>query len=68
MVEMRSAHKIVGVNLRGSGRSRYRWEDNIKMDLEEMVYGVAQDRIHLQALVNRVINLWAQEVGNFLAK
>ena len=45
------------------GRPRYRWEDNIKMDLEE-VGGVfvdwvelAQDRDRCRALVNAVMNL-----------
>ena len=44
-------------------RPRRRWEDNIKMDLQEMGYGVmdwielAQDRNRCRALVNAVINL-----------
>jgi hypothetical protein len=45
------------------GRPRYRWEDNIKMDLQEVGCGgmewieVAQDRDRWQAFVNAVINL-----------
>jgi hypothetical protein len=45
------------------GRSRRRWEDNIKKDLEEVV-GVcgdwmvlAQDRDRWRALVNMVMNI-----------
>jgi hypothetical protein len=45
------------------GRTRYKWKDNIKMDLEEVGCGgmvwidVAQDRERWRALVNRVMNL-----------
>jgi len=45
------------------GRLRLRWEDNIKMDLQEVVCGgmdwieVAQDRDRRRALVNAVMNL-----------
>ena len=44
------------------GRSRRRWEDNIKMDLEEVGRGcgdwmeLAQDRDRWRALVGTVIN------------
>jgi len=44
-------------------RSRRRWEDNIKMDLQEVGCGVmdwielAQDRNRWRALMNAVINL-----------
>ena len=44
------------------GRPRCSWEDNIKMDLQEVGYGgmdwieLAQDRDRLQALVNAVMN------------
>jgi len=44
------------------GRPRLRWEDNIKMDLQEVGCGVmdwielAQDRDRWRALVNAVIN------------
>ena len=45
------------------GRSRRRWEDNIKMDIQEVGCGVmdcielAQDRDRWRALVNAVMNL-----------
>ena len=43
------------------GRPRYRWEDNIKMDLQEMGGGgdwmeLAQDRDRWRAHVNTVMN------------
>jgi hypothetical protein len=46
------------------GRPRHKWEDNIKMDLQEVGCGgmdwidLAQDRDRCQALVNAVMNLW----------
>jgi hypothetical protein len=49
---------------RPHGRSRRRWEDNIKMDLQEVGCGgmewihLAQDRDTWRALVNAIINLW----------
>ena len=50
-----------------------RWEDNIKMDLQEVGYGgidwidVAQDRDRWRALVNMVVNLWDPlNAGNYL--
>jgi hypothetical protein len=45
------------------GRPRRRWEDNIKMDLQEVEWGgmdwidLAQDRDRWQALLNAVMNL-----------
>jgi hypothetical protein len=45
------------------GRPRRRWEDNIKMDLQEVGFGgidwieLAQDRDRWRALVNAVMNL-----------
>ena len=46
------------------GKPRHRWEDNIKMDLQELGWRgmgwieLAQDRDRCRALVNVVINLW----------
>ena len=45
------------------GRPRRRWEDNIKMDVQEVICGgidwidLAQDRDRWRALVNAVMNL-----------
>jgi hypothetical protein len=45
------------------GRPRHKWEDNIKMDLQEVGCGgmdwidLAQDRDRCRALVNVVMNL-----------
>jgi len=58
---------------RSLGRPRRWWEDNIKMDLQKVVYGVmswielAQDRDRWRALVNVLMNLRVpQNAGNFL--
>jgi len=46
------------------GRPRHRWEDNIKMDLQEVGCGgmdwikLAQDRDRWWTLVNAVMYLW----------
>ena len=54
-------------------RSRRRWEDNIKMDLQEVGYGgtdwneLAVDKDRWRALVNAVMNLrFQQNTGKFL--
>jgi hypothetical protein len=45
-------------------RPRRRWEDNIRMDLQEVGcggmdwIGLAQDRDRWRALVNAVMNFW----------
>jgi len=46
-------------------RPRHRWEDNIKMDLQEVGWGgwhglvdLAQDTDRWRALLNMVMNLW----------
>jgi len=55
------------------GRLRHRWEDNIKMDLQEVGCGgmdwikLAQDRDRWQARVNAIMKLRVvKNVGNFL--
>jgi hypothetical protein len=62
----RSAYRILvgrSEGRRPRGRPRRRWEDNIKMDLEEMgCWGMnwielAQDRDRWRAVVNAVMNL-----------
>jgi hypothetical protein len=64
--EVRGAYNIlVGrpEERRPLGRSRRRWEDNIKMDLREIGFGdvdwihLSQDRDRWRALVNMVMNL-----------
>jgi hypothetical protein len=66
MEKKRNAYRIlVGKpeRKRQLGRPRYRWEDNIKMDLREMGWGgmdwidLVQDRVRWRALVNTVMNL-----------
>jgi hypothetical protein len=54
-------------------RPRRRWDDNIRMDIQEVRYGcvyrigLAQDRDGWRALVNAVMNLRvSQNGGNFL--
>jgi hypothetical protein len=64
MGEKRSAYWILVGRPEGTrpfGRSRHRWEDNIKMDLQEVGWGmdwigVAQDRNRWRALMNAVMN------------
>jgi len=55
------------------GRPRHRWEDNIKMNLQEVGCGrmdwieLAQYRDRWRALATAVMNLWvSQNAGNFL--
>ena len=55
------------------GRSRHRWDDNIKMDLQEVGcesmdwIKLAQDRDRWRELVNTVMNLRVpKNAGNFL--
>ena len=75
MGESRGVYRVVGKpeGKRSFGRPRHRWEDNIKMDLQEVGYGgmdwidLAQDRDRWRALVNAVMNLRVpQNAGNFL--
>ena len=66
MGEQRGVHRFLVGKPEGKrplGRSRRRWEDNIKMDLQEMGGGcgnwmeLAQDRNKWRALVSTVMNL-----------
>ena len=66
MEEGRSAFKILTGNPTGKrplGRPRHRWEDNIRMDLEEIGINAgnwvdsAQDRNYWRALANAALNL-----------
>ena len=66
MREKTGLYRVVVRNAGGKrplGRPRRRWEDNIKMDLEEVGCGgmdwidLAQDRRGSQALMNAVMNL-----------
>ena len=64
--EKRGVYRVLVGKLEGKrplGRTRHRWEDNIKMDLQEVGcggmdwIGLAQDRDRWRALVNVVMNL-----------
>ena len=67
MEEDRSAFKIFAdkpTGRRPLGRPRRRWEDNIRMDLEDICINAgnwvdsAQDRNYWRALMNAALNLW----------
>jgi hypothetical protein len=73
----RSAYRVLVGNreIKGPlGRTRHRWEDNIKGDLKEVGWGggmgwiaLAQDRDRWRALVNAVMNHRVpSNAGNFL--
>ena len=63
-MEGRGVHRVLVRKPEGKrplGRPRRRWEDSIKMDLQEMGRGgdwmeLAQDRDRWRALVNTVMN------------
>jgi len=66
MGERRGAYRVLVGKPEGKrplGRPRHRWEDNIKMDLQEVECGgvdwieLAQNRNRWRALVNAVMNL-----------
>ena len=65
MGEGRGVHRVLVGKPEGKrplGRPRHRWEDNIKVDLQEVGGGgewreLAQDRDRWRALVNMVMNL-----------
>jgi hypothetical protein len=66
MGERRGVYRILVGKLEGKrppGRPRRRWEDNIKMGLQQVVLGgmdwneLAQDRDRWGAVVNVVMNL-----------
>ena len=67
MGEDRGVHRVLVRKPEGKGplgRPRRRWEDNIKMDLQEVVGGrgdwmeLAQDRDRWRALVGTVRDFW----------
>ena len=67
MGECRRAFKILAGKPTGKrplARPRRRWEENIRMDLEEIGINAGiwvdstQDRKYWRALVNAVLNLW----------
>ena len=67
MLERLGVYKVLMGKPEGKrplGRPRRRWEDNIKMDLQEVGCGImtwielSQDRNRWRALVNAVMNFW----------
>ena len=67
MGERRGAYKILveKPERRSLGRTRRRWEDNIKVDLKQVVRGasrwmdLAEDTDSWRSLVNEVMNILA---------
>ena len=65
--DRRDVYRVLVGKLEGKrplGRSRLRWRDNIKMDLQEVGcggmdwIGMAEDRDRWPAFVNAVLKLW----------
>jgi hypothetical protein len=65
--ERRGTHRILVGRPEGKrtlGRPKHRWEDNIKMALQEVEWGgvdwihMAQDMNRWRAVVSAVMNLW----------
>jgi hypothetical protein len=65
MGEIRNAYNILIVKPEGKiplGRSRFRWEDNVRMDLREIWWDgvnwvhLVQDRDQLRGLMKMVMN------------
>jgi len=75
-VERRGVYRVLVGKPEGKtppGRPRHRWENSIKMDLQEVGCGsmdcieLTEDRGRWRALVNAVMNLRVpQNAGNFL--
>jgi len=76
LAERRVLYSVLVGNPEGKrplGRPRRRWQDNTKIDLQELGCGgmdwieLAQDRDRWRALVNAVMNLRvSKNAGNFL--
>ena len=70
MGDGRGVHRVLVGKPEGKrslGRPRHRWEDNIKMDLQEVGGGgdgmhLAQDRDRWRELVNTVMNFRGHEI------
>jgi 3-oxoacyl-ACP reductase-like protein len=69
MLEGRGVYRVLVGKPEGMGplgRSWRRWEDNIKIDLQEVGcvdmdwFGLAQDKDRWRAIVNVVMNIWVQ--------
>jgi hypothetical protein len=67
MGEVRGVYRVLVGKPEGKillGRPRHRWEDNVRMDLQEMGcghvhwIGLDQDRHRWRSLVSAVMNLW----------
>ena len=75
MGEGTGVHRVLAGKPEGKrplGRPRRRWEDNIKMDLQEVGGGCGdwmeldQDRDRWRAFVSTVMNIGFQKYGEFL--